>query len=236
MLALSFAAGALTSLSPCVLPLIPILLGSALQEHPAAPLALALGLAASFASLGTTLASVGFALAIDADAVRTGAAFIMACFGAILLSAWLQERFSLAAAPLANRADALLGRARKGGLLGQFTVGLLLGLVWTPCAGPTLGAAVGLAADSGTAPRAALMMALFGIGAATPILGLAYGSRRWAGAGGRRLRVLATVAKPLMGTALVTVALIVLTGADKFVETVLTQVMPEWLLDVMTRI
>ena len=90
MLALSFLAGALTSLSPCVLPLIPILVGSALQEHPAGPLALTLGLALSFAGAGVALAWVGFAIGIDADAVRIGAAVVMACFGAILLSASLQ--------------------------------------------------------------------------------------------------------------------------------------------------
>jgi cytochrome c-type biogenesis protein len=236
MLALSFLAGALTSLSPCVLPLIPILVGSALQEHPAGPLALTLGLALSFAGLGVALASVGFAIGIDADVVRTGAAVLMACFGVILLSASLQERFARAGGPLINRAGVVLAAAGKAGLPGQFTLGILLGLVWAPCAGPTLGAAVGLAASSGTAPRAALMMTLFGLGAATPILALAYASRRWAGAGRQRLRALATVAKPAMGSVLVAVGVIVVTGTDKIVETALTRAMPAWLLDFSTRI
>jgi cytochrome c biogenesis protein CcdA len=236
MLALSFLAGALTSMSPCVLPLIPILLGSALQEHPAGPLTLALGLALSFAGLGVALASVGFALGIDADAVRTGAALVMACFGAILLSASLQERFARAGAPLVNRAGAVLGAPGKAGLAGQFVLGTLLGLVWAPCAGPTLGAAVGLAASGGTAPRAALMMTLFGLGAAAPVLALAYASRRWAGVGRQRLRALARVAKPAMGSVLVAIGLIVLTGTDRIVETALTRAMPGWLLDITTRI
>jgi cytochrome c biogenesis protein CcdA len=236
MLALSFLAGALTSLSPCVLPLIPILVGSALQEHPAGPLALTLGLALSFAGVGVALASVGFAIGIDADAVRAGAAVVMACFGFILLSASLQERFAQAGAPLVNRAGAVLAAAGRAGLPGQLVLGILLGLVWAPCAGPTLGAAVGLAASSGTAPRAALMMTLFGFGAATPILALAYASRRWAGAGRQRLRALARVAKPALGSALVAVGLIVLTGTDRIVETVLTRAMPGWLLDITTRI
>jgi cytochrome c biogenesis protein CcdA len=236
MLALSFFAGALTSLSPCVLPLIPILVGSALQEHPAGPLALSLGLALSFAGLGVALASIGFAIGIDADTVRTGAAVVMACFGAILLSASLQERLARAGAPLVNRAGALLAAPAAAGLPGQFILGILLGLVWSPCAGPTLGAAVGLAASGGTAPRAAVMMALFSLGAATPILALAYASRRWAGAGRQRLRALAHVAKPAMGSVLVAVGLIALTGADKIVETALTRAMPLWLLDITTRI
>jgi cytochrome c-type biogenesis protein len=236
MLALSFLAGALTSISPCVLPLIPILVGSALQEHPAGPLALTFGLALSFAGLGVALASVGFAIGIDAAAIRTGAAVVMACFGVVLLSASLQERFARAGAPLGNRVGAVLAAAGTAGLPGQFVLGILLGLVWAPCSGPTLGAAVGLAASSGSAPRAALMMILFGLGAATPILALAYASRRWAGAGRERLRALAGFAKPAFGSVLVAVGAIVLTGTDRIVETALTQAMPAWLLDFSTRI
>jgi cytochrome c-type biogenesis protein len=236
VLALSFLAGALTSVSPCVLPLIPILLGSALQEHPGGPFALTFGLALSFAGLGLALASFGFALGIDVDAIRTGAAVAMACFGVVLLSASLQERFALAGAPLMNRANWLLRNSNSTGLAGQFVLGLLLGLVWAPCAGPTLGAAVGLAASSGTAPQAALMMMLFGVGAAMPIVVLAYASRRWAGAGRERLRRFAAIAKPAMGAILVAIGGFVLTGTDKIVETMLTQAMPGWLLDLTTRI
>jgi cytochrome c biogenesis protein CcdA len=236
VLALSFLAGALTSLSPCVLPLIPILVGSALQEHPAGPLALTLGLALSFAGLGVALASIGFAIGIDADLVRTGAAVVMACFGVVLLSAALQERFALAGTPLSDRFGALATAAGQAGLAGQFALGILLGLVWVPCAGPTLGAAVGLAAHGGTAPRAAVMMLSFGLGAAAPILALAYASRRWAGAGRQRLRALASVAKPAMGCVLVAVGVLVLTGTDRIVETALTRAMPGWLLDITTRI
>ncbi len=236
MLGLSFIAGALTSLSPCVLPLIPILVGSALQEHPAGPLALTFGLALSFAGLGVALASVGFLIGIDADAIRTAAAVVMAGFGVILLSASLQERFVRAGAPLISRAGAALAAPGPAGLPGQFALGILLGFVWAPCAGPTLGAAVGFAASSGTAPRAAVMMTLFGLGAATPILALAYASRRWAGVGRQRLRALARVAKPALGSVLVAVGLIVLSGTDKIVETALTRAMPAWLLDITTRI
>jgi cytochrome c biogenesis protein CcdA len=236
VLALSFLAGALTSVSPCILPLVPILLASALQEHPAGPLALTLGLAISFAGLGVVLASVGFVLGIDAGVIRIGAALLMACFGIVLLSASLQERLALAGTPLMNRANVLLSGITGAGLVGQFGLGLLLGLVWAPCAGPTLGAAVGLAADSGTALHAALMMILFGLGAATPVLVLAYGSRRLAGTGRPGLRVFGVVGKPVMGVALVAIAAFVLTGTDKIVEAALAQAMPNWLLNVVTRI
>jgi len=236
MLALSFLAGVLTSASPCVLPLVPILLASAVQKHPLGPLALVLGLALSFSALGVTLASIGFALAIDADVIRTAAVIVLGGFGVVLLSTALQQRFARAGGGLLARADGLIEGAARAGLAGQFGLGVLLGIVWAPCAGPTLGAAVGLAADSGSAPRAAAMMFLFGLGTAAPILALAYGSRRWLSAGRRGLRGFASVGKPVMGAALVAIAVLLLSGADKAVETALTQAMPDWLLEVITRV
>ncbi|HUK08673.1 MAG TPA: cytochrome c biogenesis CcdA family protein [Stellaceae bacterium] len=236
MLVLSFLAGALTSVSPCVLPLIPILLGSAFQEHPGGPLALTLGLALSFTTLGVALSSIGFILGVGADTLRIAAAVLMACFGTILLSASLQERFALIGTPIMNRANTLLSGMSKAGLAGQFGLGLLLGLIWAPCAGPTLGAAVGLAANGGTALRAALMMFLFSLGTATPILALAYGSRRLASHGRSGMRLFGSVGKPAMGVALLAIGIFVLSGIDKTVEASLTQAMPDWLLDLVTRI
>lgn len=105
-------------------------------------------------------------------------------------------------------------------------------MIWSPCSGPTLGAAIGLAAQGNDLGRAALTMVAFALGAATPILLLAYGSRRaimarrdwWARA--------SRIGKPLMGAAFFGIGLFVLTGLDKVVETSLTNAMPEWLVNV----
>jgi cytochrome c-type biogenesis protein len=236
MLALSFFAGALTNLSPCVLPLIPILLGSALQKHPVGPLALALGLSLSFATLGVLFASAGFVFGIDASVLRVIAAAMMAGFGIVLLSRPLQDRLALAGAPLTNRLQGRFGTLDGSGLFGQFALGVLLGVVWSPCAGPTLGAAVGLAASTGTAPRAAVMMMVFGLGAIAPVLALAYGSRRWLQGGRRGLRLIGAKGKSILGAALLVIGLVVLTGSDKRVETALVAVMPDWLVDLASRI
>jgi cytochrome c biogenesis protein CcdA len=112
MLVLSFLAGALTSLSPCVLPLIPVLLGSALQKHPMGPLTLALGLSLSFATLGVMFASAGFVVGIDAGVLRVIAAMMMAGFGIILLIRPLQDRLVLAGAPITNRLQGRLDASR----------------------------------------------------------------------------------------------------------------------------
>jgi cytochrome c-type biogenesis protein len=236
VIALSFLAGALSTLSPCILPLIPILLGSALQQHRMGPLALVGGLALSFSGLGILFASAGFALALDPDVLREAAAVAMAGFGLVLLSASLRQRFAGGGSAVMASANRLLAGLSGIGLGGQFVLGLLLGIVWAPCAGPTLGAAIGLAAQSDTALRAALMMAVYSVGAATPVLILAYGSRRFLSGSRSRLDRLARLGNPAMGAALIVIAGLVLTDADKRVETVLTDAMPGWLLDFATRI
>ena len=105
-LALSYAAGALSTLSPCVLPLLPVLLVSALEQHALAPLALAVGLSGSFAAIGILIASLGLGLGgLDADVLRYAAAALMAGFGIVLLIPDLQTRLTQIAAPLAGGAS-----------------------------------------------------------------------------------------------------------------------------------
>lgn len=165
-LALSYAAGALSTLSPCVLPLLPILLASAVQQHVLAPLALALGLAGSFAGMGLFAASLGLSLGIDASTLRFAAAFLMLALGIVLLVPALQEALTQRMAPVTGWAGGFLQRLPSSGAGAQFLLGVVLGVVWSPCAGPTLGAAIGLAAQRETMVQAAPVMIIFGLGAA----------------------------------------------------------------------
>jgi cytochrome c-type biogenesis protein len=235
-LLLSYAAGALSTLNPCVLPLLPIILFGALQQDAWAPVALAAGLSISFAAFGTFIALIGFGIGIDPDLLRMLAAVLMVGLGLVLLVPAFQARMAFAGAPIATRAQSLIDRLRPAGLGGQFLLGALLGVVWSPCSGPTLGAAVGLAAQSGTAPEAAAVMIVFGLGAATPILGLAYGSRQALAARRDWLSRLSRIGKPVMGSALMAVGLFVVTGLDKRLETVLTNAAPDWLVNLTTRL
>jgi len=232
-LAFGFLAGSLSTLSPCVLPRLPVLLGGALQRHRLAPIALASGLALSFTAVGLALATLGFVLDIDGGTVRGTAAVAMAAFGAVMLSGRLQAAFAGAASRLGG-AGILAGISGEG-LGGQFLLGLLLGAVWSPCTGPTLGAAVGLAAQSGSVAQAAAVMAVFSLGAAAPLLALAYGSRATLAARKQRLAQTARWAKPVMGAALVGMAILILSGLDKVAEARLTAAMPSWLVDLTTR-
>jgi cytochrome c biogenesis protein CcdA len=234
-LALSYAAGALSTLSPCVLPVLPIVLVSALQSHLLGPLALAIGLSGSFAAMGTVVAALGLSAGLDTAVLRSAVAVLMVALGALLLVPAWQMRLTQIASPLAARGGNLLSRMAPGGVAGQFAIGAMLGVVWVPCSGPTLGAAVGLAAQSDTMARAALMMIVFGLGAATPLLALAYGSRHAILQRREGLRRFSAAAKPAMGALLVAIGALVLTGLDKTLETVLTDAMPQWLVDLTTR-
>ena len=132
-----FLAGLLSTLSPCVLPIIPILLGSAINAHPRAPLALAGGLALSYAIIGTTLAWAGSALGLDTSIFRGMGAAVLGLLGLVLMSGGLQQRFAAATAGIGDAGSQFISRMRLDGLWGQFTIGLVLGVVWSPCVGPT---------------------------------------------------------------------------------------------------
>lgn len=233
-LLLGYAAGALSILSPCVLPLLPIILFGILEQSAFAPLALVVGLSVSFATVGIFVASLGFSIGIDPATLRLAVALLMLALGIVLLVPTLQSKLAAISAPVAAGGQTLLDRLRPSGLGGQFVLGILLGAIWSPCSGPTLGAAIGLAAQSETIGNAAIIMAVFSLGAATPILALAYGSRQAVCARRDWLARFSRVGKPLMASALIGIGAFVLSGLDQSVETFLTSAMPDWLLHVTT--
>ena len=131
---------------------------------------------------------------------------------------------------------ASLSRFSPEGLRGQFLLGGLLGAVWTPCSGPTLGAAITLAAGTETLPKAALTMAMFGIGASAPLLAVAYGSRRTLRSRRAALERAGRIANPVLGAFLVAAVALILAGYDRTVEAAFVRAMPDWLLDLTTRL
>jgi len=234
-LGLAFLAGVLSILSPCVLPLLPIVLGAATSEHRLGPAALAAGLAVSFTAIGLFVATIGFAAGIDTGVFRMISAMLLIAVGVVLLVPRLQEQFALAAAPVSNWAGNYTDNFTPGSLAGQFGLGVLLGAVWSPCVGPTLGAASILAAKGENLAQVALTMLAFGVGAALPLLLLGLVSREammhWRG----RLMETGKTGKALLGVLLVVVGLLVATNFDKRLETILVDASPAWLTELTTR-
>ncbi|XIA65335.1 cytochrome c biogenesis CcdA family protein [Bradyrhizobium sp. TZ2] len=231
-LALAFLAGLLSILSPCVLPLVPIVLGAAVAAHAFGAFALAAGLAISFTVLGSLLALVGFG--IDAGIFRMAAAVIMVALGAVLLVPAWQARLATAGGPVAGWADQRLGGFASSGLAGQFAIGLLLGAVWSPCVGPTLGAASLLASQGRDLPQVALTMAVFGIGAAVPLVLLGLLSRATLMRFRSGLMSAGKLGKGLLGAAFILIGVAIVSGTDKKIEAALVEASPQWLTDLTT--
>lgn len=233
---LAYAAGALTILSPCVLPLVPIVLGSAAQAHRHGPLALAAGLVGSFTITGFLLATVGATSGFDGDWVRIFGATMLMLAGIVLLLPQFQSLVTRATTPLANWANAKQAGLERHGLAGQAAIGVLLGLVWSPCVGPTLGAATVLAAQGENLTVVAITMAAFGLGIASVLVVLAVATRsmmaRWRG----KLLSTGAAGKRVFGGLLMIVGVLIFTGGDKMLEGILVAASPDWLVDLTTAI
>ena len=232
---LGFLAGVLTALSPCVLPLLPIILGSALAAHRRGPAALVLGLALSFVGVGLFVATIGFAAGFDHEFLRVIAALVLIGLGLIMLVPALQDQLTARVTPLTAFAQSSIGKLNPSGFGGQLILGLVLGVVWSPCVGPTLGAAAALAAQRQTLLQVTIVMTLFGIGAALPMLAIGMLGRevalRWRG----RLLGGGKFGKQALGGVLLAMALSIVTGVDKKLEAYLVAASPVWLSDLTTR-
>jgi cytochrome c-type biogenesis protein len=181
------------------------------------------------------VATIGFAIGLDAEVFRGVAAVLLVAVGLVLVLPALQVRLAVAAGPVANWTEQRFAGVSTAGPGGQFVLGLILGAVWIPCVGPTLGAASILAAGGENLGMVFLTMLLFGLGAALPLALLGLASREaLLGWRGRMMRT-GKGLRALLGVALMLVGIAILTGLDKRIETALVQAAPDWLVDLTTR-
>lgn len=230
-LVLAYLAGLLTLINPCVLPILPIVLASALQAHRLGPVAMAAGMAASFVVLGLSVAAFGPAIGLTEDTVAQAGAVLMIGFGLVLLVPRLNAGFATVTAGFAARADAGIDRIDRAGLGGQALAGVLLAAVWSPCIGPTLGGAISLASQGQSLGWAGAIMAAFAAGVASVILALGYGARAAILRRRALLQGLAEKAKPAMGIVFLAVGLAILFRLHHLAEGWLLSVLPVWLID-----
>ncbi|HSF91504.1 MAG TPA: cytochrome c biogenesis CcdA family protein [Paracoccaceae bacterium] len=232
----AYGAGLLTLVNPCVLPVLPIVLASATRGHRLGPVALAGGMSLTFVVLGMGVAVFGTSLGIDEQMVSQIGAVAMVAFGAVLLVPQLNRGFELATAGLASGADMRMDGIAGNDLRGQFLGGALLGAVWSPCVGPTLGGAIALAYQGTQLGFAAGVMFSFALGISSVMLLLAYGTQSAIRGRQSKLRVLAAKSKPIMGWALLLVGLMILTKTHYRIEAWLLDVLPLWLQDLTVSI
>lgn len=235
-LTLAYAAGLLTLINPCVLPVLPIVLATALQAGRWGPVALAGGMATAFVALGFGVAAAGRSLGLTEDTVIRAASVVMVGFGLTMLVPAIGLRFGAATAGIAAQADAGLDRVDRSSLSGQFAGGALLGAVWSPCIGPTLGSAIALASQGTDLGRAFAIMLAFAAGVATLVLALGYGARGLLARNRAAAQALALRARPILGAVFVTVGTAIFLQFHHRLEAWALDILPPWLIDLSVSI
>lgn len=228
---LAYLAGLLTLINPCVLPVLPIVLASAMQAGRHGPLAIAAGMCISFVSLGMLVATSGHSIGLTEETLSRMGAILMMAFGLVLLVPQFNTAFASATAPLSGSADNRLSRLPVTQLKSHFVGGLLLGAIWSPCVGPTLGGAISLASQGEHLGKAFLIMLSFGLGVSTVIVALGYGTQEAIRRRADKLRGLASQAKLIMGLVFLLVGAMIFFKLHHVIEAWLISVLPYWFQD-----
>lgn len=174
LLLVAFLGGVLTVVSPCILPVLPVVLSGTVGGR-ARPWGIVAGFIGSFVVLTLFLSTLVTALGIPADALRWGAVALLFAFGLTLAVPALGRGFERLAARAVPQ-----GGARGGGdgFVGGLLVGATLGLVWTPCVGPILASVTTLALSGQVTTFAAAVTTAYALGVALPMFAVMAGGRR----------------------------------------------------------
>lgn len=223
----AFLAGVVTIAGPCILPLLPIILGtSTTRSHASRPLFIVLGFTLSFAVFAVLFGQFGRLFGLSPETFRYLAATIIGVFGAAMLFPKIQESLFARIQPLLVKITPRTN-ADGQGLASGFILGASLGLVWAPCAGPILGSILTLVASKQNPIQAGSLLVAYALGAGLPMLLIAYGGQ----AAMNRVRSLAkytVLLQRIFGVVIILVAIALFTGADRDFQTALIERAP-WL-------
>jgi cytochrome c biogenesis protein CcdA/thiol-disulfide isomerase/thioredoxin len=221
----AFLAGILTIAAPCILPMLPIILGASVgQTSKQRPLFIVLGFIISFAAASLVLSLIVTHLGLSQNTIRDAAIIILLVFAFFMI--W-PKPFELLTARLSgvlNKANQI-GTSQTGNK-GGFLLGLVFGIVWTPCAGPILGSILTLIAIQGTTAKAVALVIAYALGAGIPMLIIAYGSQyvttkvRW-------IAQYATRLQQIFGVLILLLAVAMYFQYDVTIEAALTQAFPQ---------
>ena len=222
----AFAAGVLTIASPCVLPMAPVVLGASIaQPSRLRPLSIALGFVVAFSAAALVLGAFSSALPATPGLLRELAALALVAFGILMLWTRPMDLLGERLGGLMTRVDGMSRRAGDGNA-GGFLLGLALGVLWTPCAGPVLGSILTLIATAMDLVWATVLVGCYAVGAGIPMLAIGYGGR-YATMRVRRLSPYAKGIQRAFGVLVIVIAVATALQLDTAVVAWLTNFLPE---------
>jgi cytochrome c biogenesis protein CcdA/thiol-disulfide isomerase/thioredoxin len=229
LLLFSFLAGIFTVLSPCILPILPPLLAAGSTKGRFRPFGIILGLIVSFTFFTLLLTALVYTLGFSANLIRNAAIAFVFLFGLIMFipffSGYFAEKTSLF-----SELGQKLQRPHSNGFGGGFLLGLSLGLLWTPCAGPILASITALVATESLSLQAAILTLTYSIGAAIPLFLITYGSSRLIQTS-KFLSSHAEGIRQAFGVVMMMTALLMATHWDMILEKKLTNLLPSVLIE-----
>jgi cytochrome c biogenesis protein CcdA/thiol-disulfide isomerase/thioredoxin len=174
---LAFVEGLALITSPCILPVLPLVMAASVDGGKRRPYGIIIGFVLAFSLFAIAARHIVAALGIDLDIIKDVSLVLLALFGLVLLSAKLSERFSMLTQGAANYGNQFT-MARGEGLLSGVVIGALIGLVWTPCAGPILATVLVQVIRQQSNVAGYLIIISFALGAGVPMLLIALTGRR----------------------------------------------------------
>lgn len=227
LLVIAFASGLITILAPCIWPLLPIVLSSSLSGGKKKAFGITLGILASFGFFTLTVSYLVSLFKFDPEVLRLVAALVIGFFGVTLALPFLSKILESRVSVLLGKFSGVLNGQNKSGFVGGLTVGLALGLVWTPCAGPILATVATLAATRAVNSGIVFVTLAYLVGVGIPLFLFSIATSAVFGKSTMFNKYTGRI-QMLFGIVMILMALAIYTGYDRTLETKLLDLFPSY--------
>lgn len=228
LVAFAFVSGIITILSPCILPVLPIVLSGSVSGGKARPLGIVAAFVTSFTLFTLALSTIVEAIGIPPGTLRIVSVVLLVVFGLVMFVPALRERFEvLASRVAAGRGSKRRVTAPRSGFWGGVPVGLSLGLVWTPCVGPIMASVISLALTRRVDGGSVLITLAYSLGTSIPMLAVMFGGRALLNRVPGLARNMASIQKGF-GVVMIVVGLAIAFNWDRQIQTALLRAFPAY--------
>jgi cytochrome c-type biogenesis protein len=225
----SFFAGVLTIFSPCILPMVPFVVRSSFQRSKWGPVLLAFGVSISFSISTYIIATSGQLLGITPDKLKILSGLFLLVASILFIFPSFTNKISMILSPINNKIQNFQNGkiSKNNSVLMEFVNGLFLGPIWAPCSGPTLAVIIGIIINTPETKSSIILLAIFSIGSILPILFFSYGAKSLVEKFQKKSLANSNKVKIGLGIFCGIMAILILSGFDKVLETQLLKIIPE---------